>query len=71
MFTGITAHAGSLVTAIVVLIGAAILRGGAASADPNQDDQFLALLHQPGDAQHRYSPPAVTRGHQRAVAGRT
>ena len=46
MFTGITTHAGSLVTAIVVLTGAAILRGGAAAADPNQDDQFLALLNQ-------------------------
>ena len=34
-----------LVTAIVVLTGAAILRGGAAAADPNQDDEFLALLN--------------------------
>jgi len=33
-----------LVTAIVVLTGAAILRGGAAAAYPNQDDQFLELL---------------------------
>jgi uncharacterized membrane protein YgcG len=48
MFTGITTHAGSLVTAIVVLSGAGILRGGAAAADPNQDDQFLALLNQEG-----------------------
>jgi hypothetical protein len=48
MFTGITTHAGSLVTAIVVLTGAAILRGGAAAADPNQDDQFLALLDKEG-----------------------
>jgi hypothetical protein len=48
MFTGITTHAGSLVTAVVVLTGAAILHGGAASADPNQDDQFLALLSQQG-----------------------
>jgi hypothetical protein len=45
---GITTSVGSLVTAIVVLTGAAILRGGAASADPNQDDQFLALLSQEG-----------------------
>ena len=44
MFTGITSHAGTLVTTIVVLTGAAILRGGAAAADPNQDDQFLELL---------------------------
>jgi hypothetical protein len=48
MFTGITTHAGSLVTAIVVLTGAAILRGGVAAADPNQDDQFLALLDKEG-----------------------
>ncbi|HEY1442842.1 MAG TPA: DUF732 domain-containing protein [Mycobacterium sp.] len=47
MFTGITTHAGSLVTAIVVLTGAAILSGGAAAADP-QDDQFLALLDKEG-----------------------
>jgi hypothetical protein len=44
MFTGITRHAGALVTAIVVLTGGAVLRGGAATADPNQDEQFLALL---------------------------
>jgi hypothetical protein len=48
MFTGIATNAGPLVTAIVVLTGAAILRGGAASADPNQDDQFLALLNHEG-----------------------
>lgn len=48
MFTGSTIPAGSLVAAIVVLTGAAILRGGAASADPNQDDHFLALLNEQG-----------------------
>lgn len=56
MFTGITrstgitrhSHVGTLVTAILVLSGAAILRGGAAAADSNQDDQFLALLDQEG-----------------------
>jgi hypothetical protein len=44
MFNGITSHAGTLVIAIVVLTGAAILCNGAAAADPDQDDQFLALL---------------------------
>ncbi|POX96079.1 DUF732 domain-containing protein, partial [Mycobacterium kansasii] len=44
MFSGITSHVGALVTAVVVVTGTAILRGGAAAADPNQDDQFLALL---------------------------
>ncbi|ORA11906.1 DUF732 domain-containing protein [Mycobacterium arosiense] len=56
MFTGITrstgvtshGHFGTLVTAVLVLTGAAILRGGAAAADPNQDDQFLAFLDQEG-----------------------
>jgi Protein of unknown function (DUF732) len=48
MFTGITTHASYPVTAFVVLTGAAILGGGAASADSNQDDQFLALLSQQG-----------------------
>jgi hypothetical protein len=47
-FTGITIHAGALVTAITVLTGAAILRGGAAVADSNQDEQFLALLDKEG-----------------------
>ncbi|GLB86581.1 hypothetical protein SRL2020226_59410 [Mycobacterium kiyosense] len=46
MFAGTISHAGALITAIVVLNGTAILRGGEAAADPNQDDQFLALLHQ-------------------------
>ena len=46
MFTGTTSHSGALITATVVLTGAAILRGGAATADPNQDDKFLALLEQ-------------------------
>ncbi|ORB87120.1 hypothetical protein B1987_00630 [Mycobacterium kansasii] len=44
MFSGITSHVGALVTAVVVVTGTAVLRGGAAAADPNQDDQFLALL---------------------------
>jgi hypothetical protein len=46
MFTSITSHAGALVTAIVVLTGGAILRGGPAAADPDQDEQFLTLLGQ-------------------------
>jgi hypothetical protein len=46
MFTVTTTSAGCLVTAIVLLTGAAILRAGAAAADANQDSQFLALLSQ-------------------------
>ncbi|WP_156452441.1 DUF732 domain-containing protein, partial [Mycobacterium gordonae] len=44
MSTRINTHVGALVTALAVITGTAILRGGAAAADPNQDDQFLALL---------------------------
>ena len=44
MSTRITTHVGALVTALAVITGTAILRGGAAAADPDQDDQFLALL---------------------------
>jgi Protein of unknown function (DUF732) len=48
MFIRITTHAGCLIAAILALTGAAILRGGPASADPNEDDRFLALLSQQG-----------------------
>lgn len=46
MFTGITGHVGAVVATIVVLTGGAALRGGVATADPNQDEQFKALLNQ-------------------------
>ncbi|OBB80950.1 hypothetical protein A5760_17955 [Mycobacterium colombiense] len=41
-----TNHARALVTAIVVLTGVVMLPHGAAAADPNPDDQFVALLDQ-------------------------
>ncbi len=46
MFTSTSNHARALVAAIVVLTGVAMLPPGAAAADPNPDDQFLALLDQ-------------------------
>ena len=64
MFTGNTTHAGSLVTAMVVLTGAAILRGGAAAADPNQDDQFLALLNQEGIPAESGVPNLIDTAHK-------
>jgi hypothetical protein len=64
MFTGITTHAGFLRTAIVVLTGATILRGGAASADPNQDDQFLALLSQQGIPAVSGIPDLIKTAHE-------
>lgn len=48
MITGTARRAGAMATASVILIGAAILRGSTAAADPSQDDQFLALLDQHG-----------------------
>ena len=64
MFTGITTFAGFLVTAIVVLTGAAILRGGAAAANANQDDQFLALLSQEGIPPISGVPALIDTAHQ-------
>lgn len=62
MFTGINIHAGFLVTAIVALTGAAILRGGAASAD-GQDDAFLANLAAAGIPAHDGIPAVIAHGH--------
>jgi Protein of unknown function (DUF732) len=71
MFTGITTHAGSLVTAIVMLTGAAILRGGAAAANANQDDQFLALLNEEGIPALSGVPSLIATAHDvcRALDG--
>ncbi|OBF56387.1 hypothetical protein A5756_11250 [Mycobacterium sp. 852002-53434_SCH5985345] len=46
MFTSTSNHARALVAAVVVLTGVVMLPHGAAAADPNPDDQFLALLDQ-------------------------
>lgn len=64
MFTGTTSHAGTLVTAVLVLTGAAILRGGAAAADPNQDDQFLALLDNEGIPALEGVPSLIDTAHK-------
>ena len=64
MFTGITTRAGYPVTAFVVLTGAAILCGGAASADPNQDEQFLALLSQQGIPAVSGIPDLIKTAHE-------
>ena len=52
------------ITAIVVLTGGAILRGGTAAADPNQDDQFLALLDREGIPALSGVPTIIDTGHQ-------
>jgi uncharacterized membrane protein YgcG len=63
MFTGISSQVGALVTAIVVLTGGSILRGGAAAADPNQDDQFLALLEKQDIPAIRNVPSLIDTAH--------
>jgi hypothetical protein len=71
MFTGITSQVAALVTAIVALTGGAILRGGAAAADPNQDDQFLALLDKEGIPALSGVPSLIDTAHKvcRALDG--
>jgi hypothetical protein len=64
MFTGITSRAGALVTATVVLTGAAILCGGPTAADPNQDDQFLALLDEKEISATENPPSVIATGHK-------
>ncbi|OBI98165.1 hypothetical protein A5661_16110 [Mycobacterium asiaticum] len=53
MSTRITTHVGALVTTLAVITGTAILRGGAAAAYPDQNDQFLALLEKKRSPQLR------------------
>jgi hypothetical protein len=64
MFTGTTSHSGALISAIAVLTGAAILRGAAAAADSNQDDQFLALLDKEGIPAVQGVPSLIEEAHR-------
>jgi hypothetical protein len=61
--TGITSLADALVSASVVLT-AAIICAGAASADPSQQDQFVALLEQDQVPLIDNLPALVARAHQ-------
>jgi Protein of unknown function (DUF732) len=61
--TGITSLADVLVSASVVL-SAAIICAGAASADPSQQDQFVALLEQDQVPVVDNLPALVARAHQ-------
>ena len=63
MRTGITSLADALVSASVVLT-AAIICAGAASADPTQQDQFVALLEQDQIPPINDLPALVARAHQ-------
>ena len=63
MRTGITSLADALVSASVLLT-AAIICAGAASADPSQQDQFVALLEQDQIPPIDDLPALVARAHQ-------
>ena len=63
MRTGMTSLADALVSASVVLT-AAVICAGAASADPSQQDQFVALLEQDQIPVFDNLPALVARAHQ-------
>ena len=63
MRTGITSLADALVSASVVLT-AAVICAGAASADPSQQDQFVTLLEQDQIPVFDNLPALVARAHQ-------
>lgn len=64
MLTRITVAAGSVLATTLALSGAAVLGGGAASADPGQDDHFLALLNQKGVSALSGVPSLIATAHQ-------
>lgn len=64
MFTRITVAAGSLLATVALLNGAALVHAGPASADPGQDDQFLALLDQKGISPLSGVPALIATAHQ-------
>ncbi|OBH81733.1 hypothetical protein A5681_24480 [Mycobacterium scrofulaceum] len=64
MFTSTTIRAGAMVAAIAVLIGVVLLPHGAAAADPNPDDQFVALLDQKGIPALENVPSLIATAHR-------
>lgn len=60
----ITTHAGSLVSAFLVLTGGATLACGAASANSGQDNVFLAQLRQQGIPAISGIPDLINTAHQ-------
>lgn len=64
MFTGTTGRASALVAAVVVLTGVVMLPNGTATADPNPDDQFVALLDQKGIPALENVPSLIATAHR-------
>jgi uncharacterized membrane protein YgcG len=63
MFSGITGHSGAFVATVAVLTSATLLRCGAAAADPNQDNKFLALLESENIPAVRNVPALIATAH--------
>ncbi|MDP7728944.1 DUF732 domain-containing protein [Mycobacterium sp. TY813] len=64
MLPRITVAARSFIAAVSLLNGAAIVCAGTASADPSQDEQFLALLDQKGVSALSGVPALIATAHQ-------
>lgn len=64
MFTGTSGRASALVAAVVVLTAVVLLPHGAAAADPNPDDQFVALLDQKGIPALENVPSLIAAAHR-------
>ncbi len=64
MFTGIFPKMGVVTTGTAFLLGAAILRVGAAVADPNQDQEFLAALDREGVSALENVPSVIAAAHR-------
>ncbi|WP_374022895.1 DUF732 domain-containing protein [Mycobacterium sp. HNNTM2301] len=65
MFTSTTIRAGALVAAVVVVLtGVMLLPHGVAAADPNPDDQFVALLDQKGIPALDNVPSLIATAHR-------
>lgn len=63
-FAGSTSHTAALVAATLALTGASILCAGAAAANSNQDDQFLALLDSEGIPALEGVPSLIDTAHK-------
>lgn len=64
MFTRIIRHGGALIASISLLTGGAIVRVGAAAADPSQDEQFSALLTAQGIPALEGMPTLISTAHK-------
>lgn len=64
MFTGITRPGSALIASLALLTGGAVVRVGAAAADPSQDEQFSALLTAEGIPALEGMPTLISTAHK-------